>query len=101
MRRYNNPKTFFYLDPPYSKAGEKRAQGDNASAGLYKEGNFSVEDMAKFLKTIKGKWLLSLENTSRIRNIFKGYKIRGITTGGGGNSGIGEKKRKEVFISNY
>ena len=100
MRRYNSPSTFFYLDPPYSKAGTGK-QGDDASKQLYKEGTFSVEGLATFLKTIKGKWLLSLEDSSRIRKIFKGYKIRSTVTGGSGNKGVGAKERKEVMISNY
>ena len=94
MRRYNNSKTFFYLDPPYSVAG--KSKGDNASSSVYKESEFNVEGLVSFLKTIKGKWLLSLEDSAKVRRLFKGNKIRGLTTGGTGNLNVGAKKRKEV-----
>jgi DNA adenine methylase len=90
IKRYDSSKAFFYLDPPYED-----------SQKLYKKGDFDFERLAKILRGIKGKFLLSLNDSSNIRNIFKGFKISGITDGGIGNSGIGEGKRREVIIKNY
>jgi DNA adenine methylase len=90
IKKYDNPKAFFYLDPPYE-----------ASDKLYKEGSFNNERLAKILRGIKGKFLLSLNDSANIRNIFKGFKISTITDGGVGNQGVGEGKRKEVVIKNY
>jgi DNA adenine methylase len=101
MRRYDSPQTFFYLDPPY-----------NDSKRLYKEGEFNNEELANFLRTIKGKFLLSMNDSGENRKIFKGFKIRGVSvlggghnvgdaTGGQGGGVVGKGKRKELLISNY
>lgn len=90
IRRYDSPKAFFYLDPPYEDSDK-----------LYKKGDFDLERLAKILRGIKGKFLLSLNDSKNVRDIFKGFTIRGTTDGGSGNQGVGEGKRREVFIKNY
>ena len=94
LSRYDSPSTFFYLDPPYEK-----------SEKLYKEGSVDLEDMANRVKKLKGKVLISLNDSKRVRDAFKGLNIRGISVVGGGHnvkrSGIGSATRKEVLISNY
>jgi len=92
MRRYDGANTFHYLDPPYQESKE-----------LYKKGEFNNEELASFLKTIKGKFLVSMNDSSSVRKTFKDFKIRGLTVAGGGgsNSNIGRGSRKEVLISNY
>ena len=88
----DSPNTFIYLDPPYEK-----------SKGLYKEAVVDFQDMAKYLKPLKSKWLLSVNDSAETREIFKGFKIRGISVEGGGQetSDIGAKTRKELLVSNY
>lgn len=90
IKKYDSPKAFFYLDPPYEDSGK-----------LYKKGDFDFERLARILRGIKGKFLLSLNDSSAIRNIFKGFKISGTVDGGTGNAGVGEGKRREVMIKNY
>ena len=99
MEKHDSTTTFFYLDPPYSKAGVEN--GDNASKQLYKESYFSVSELVIFLKTIKGKWLVSLEDTPRIREMFKEYTFKTCTAGGTGNRDVGVNKRHELLIFNY
>ena len=92
IRSQDGAKTFFYLDPPYEGSTK-----DN----LYKEGDINLDDLAKVLKGIKGKFLLSLNDSANVREIFKGFNIKGLTITGTGQKDIGVKARKEVFIKNY
>lgn len=82
--------TYFYLDPPYEN-----------SKGLYSESDMDYEDLAEVLSNIKGKFVLSLNDSPNIRNIFKEFKIRGIRLELKHSEGIGEKTRKEVIIKNF
>ena len=62
--RYDRPTTFFYLDPPYY------------GARFYKH-NFSDDDFRRLestLRTIKGKFLLSINDHPAIRKIFSAYR---------------------------
>ena len=82
--------TFFYLDPPYE-----------SSKGLYTKSDFNYEELADMLSKVKGKFILSLNDSPNIRNIFKQFKIRGIRVEGRGNEDLGAKTRKEVIIKNF
>jgi len=96
---YDNPNNFFYFDPPYE---ESPTQGK-----LYEHGDFDLERFAKRLKTMKAKFLLSLNDSPNVRKLFSGFKIRGFTQQAqnrsqeGPTANIGSKPRKEVLISNY
>jgi DNA adenine methylase len=87
---HDSPKTFFYLDPPYEK-----------SKGLYKDAVIDYKQMADRLKKLKGKFLLSINDSQEIRETFKDFKISGISVEGAGQTGVGVKSRKELFIKNY
>jgi DNA adenine methylase len=95
IEKYDSPKTFFYLDPPYE---EKKSTGV-----LYKHGGmtFDYEKFRDVLAKTKGKWLLSINDSPNIRRIFKGFYYKAFTVKAKGNRGIGSKDRKELLISNY
>ena len=82
--------TFFYLDPPYE-----------SSKGLYTKSDFNYEELADVLSKVKGKFILSLNDSPNIRNIFKQFKIRGIRVESRNKESIGAKTRKEVIIKNF
>ncbi len=72
LKRYDKPKTFFYLDPPYWKAP------------CYEHNMESLDDfreMAELLGNIKGKFILSINDLPEIREVFKGFHIRPVTLG--------------------
>lgn len=98
ISKYDSPSAFFYLDPPYEDSKE-----DNVYDATDKGGNLNFEKMAEKLRSIKGKFLLSMNDSASVRKTFKGFKIRGFTLGAQGRieGGIGSKARKEVFITNY
>lgn len=93
IRKYDNKDAFLFIDPPYE-----------GSDRLYKEGSDILDELAKVLNTVKGKFLLTLNDSTRVRKLFSKYKIRGISVRGGGNntnSDIGRGTRRELIITNY
>jgi DNA adenine methylase len=99
LEKYDSPRTFFYLDPPYE---EKESTGV-----LYKHGgmSFDFEALRKNLDKVKGFWLLSINDSPNIRRIFKGYYYKAFTVKAKSKARtiqtIGSKDRKELLISNY
>jgi DNA adenine methylase len=65
--RYDRPETLFYLDPPYF------GSEDSYGADLFDQSDF--EKMADQLRQIKGRFILSINDTPEIRNIFKGFAM--------------------------
>lgn len=92
INEYDCEKAFFYLDPPYEKSDK-----------LYKHGTFDFEELCDTLKKIKGKFLLSLNNSDYITELFKDFNIADINVFDTTNLYNRGKKvlRKEVLISNY
>jgi DNA adenine methylase len=92
IKKFDNSKTFFYLDPPYEK-----------SDTLYKDDVVDLEAMANLLKNIKGRFLLSINDSPNVRNIFKNFDMTMLKVQGSGGEGkdIGGKSRSELLIKNY
>jgi len=63
----DDPDAFFYLDPPYEVALKKNYYE-------YQTG-FSLEEMRDLLRGMKGKFLLSLDVTPYITDLFKEFKM--------------------------
>ena len=93
ITRFDRPTTFFYLDPPYY-----RCEDD------YGKGIFSREDFEKLrdiLRGVKGKFILSINETPEIRALYKEFKIDAVTTQySAGKSGT-KKGIRELLIMNY
>ena len=92
IRKYNKKDTFFYLDPPVKE-----------SQGKFYFPPVDIPDLVKILRTIKGKFLLSLADTSIDKELFKPFTIVTIPT-----KYVGEKTRggqtmavNEYLIMNY
>jgi len=92
IKKYDSPRTFFFLDPPYEEAEKDK---------LYKKSYFNMEELLKVVKSIKGKFMLTLNDSPNIRRLFSGYNIKTLSLGHvGGTSQIG-KARTELLIMNY
>lgn len=88
--RYDKSGTLFYLDPPYF--GTETYYGDGFSRD-----QFAV--MADRMARIKGRFIISLNDTPEVREIFAAFDIEGVgTTYGVG--GTGAVPFREVIISN-
>lgn len=96
IKKYDGAKTFFYLDPPYeSTAGE-----------IYNEDDINYDELASTLKSIKGKFLMSINDNKKMRNLFKDFdltavKVKSLSNAPGAKS-IGKPTvRRELFVMNY
>ena len=70
VKKYDSPQTFFYLDPPYTTGTD--------SVWGYKP--MKAKDIAKVLRKIQGKFMLSFENTPQSRKTFNKYNIKTVKT---------------------
>ncbi|MGD1156524.1 MAG: DNA adenine methylase [Terriglobia bacterium] len=90
IRRYDRPGTLFYLDPPYW--GRK----------LYRF-NFTESDfmeLEKKLRSIQGKFVLSLNDLPEVRKLFRRYVLREIQISYTSQMTAG-KRFREVLITNF
>lgn len=90
IRRYDRQATLFYLDPPYY---------DTAGYGI-EFGLDQYERMAELARSIKGKMVISVNDHTAMRRVFKGLKIKTvpITYTVGGTRG--RTPKKELIIRN-
>lgn len=92
INRYDRDKTFIYLDPPYYGCED-----------YYGKEIFSRDDFQKLsdqLSAIQGKFLLSLNDTPEIREVFRQFEIETVNTRYSCNA---ERNIKvtELLIRNY
>jgi DNA adenine methylase len=91
INEYDSPETFFYLDPPY----------ENTNKSFYKNSKFNFNELRDILGNVKGYWMLSINASDYIKDLFDGYNILPINQKGLQNSKIGGKDRTEYIIMNY
>jgi len=68
IQAYDSPETLFYLDPPYWINGQK-----------FYTYEFSPADHAHLrdvLSAISGKFVLSYNDCSEVRNLYRGFKLQ-------------------------
>lgn len=88
LARYDRPETLFYLDPPYWGCE------DYYGRELFRREEF--EEMAEVLAGLKGTWLLSLNDTPGVREVFGRFAIEAVETAyslarlAGGRGKVGE-----------
>lgn len=83
LTRYDRPGALFYLDPPYF--GCEHYYG----RGLFQRSDFA--DMAEILGSLKGRFLLSLNDRPEVRDMFRRFEIHAFqcryNVGRSGNTG--------------
>jgi DNA adenine methylase len=90
LERFDRPTTLFYLDPPYW------------NRLLYKF-NFTEDDFAKLedrLRSIRGKFILSLDDRTEVRQLFRRFHMREISLAYTAQSKAG-KRFQELLITNF
>jgi len=91
LKKYDNKNAFFYLDPPYEN-----------SKNMYKHEDFNYINLASNLKKIKGKFMLSINYSKNIADLFKDFKLKKVVVKSVSHSGgLGINNRKELIITNY
>lgn len=93
IRRYDRPHTVFYCDPPY------------LGTGGYKT-NFPAAEhntLAELLRTIKGQFLLTINDSPKIRTLYKGLPMLKIAVkySVSRNKTSTARNRTELVIANY
>ena len=95
FKKYDAADTFFFLDPPYEMSkGLDYASGSES---------FDFEAFEKACSRLRGKFLITINDSPRIRSIFKDFHIYPYVVQGhhSKESSIGAKDRPELLISNY
>ena len=90
IARYDRPGALFYLDPPYFAC--ERDYGDD----LFSRDQFSA--MAEQLASLKGRFILSLNDRPEVREIFANFDIEAVGTHYG-LAGRGAQEAREVIIT--
>jgi len=93
IKRYDRPGTFFYVDPPYFNF-----------ENYYGPGIFAREDftcLAELLSCVQGKFIMSINDTPEIRQMFKDFYIEEVTTSYTAAGAHRKKKVTELLIKNY
>jgi len=92
IKKYDSENSLIYLDPPYEESDKSH----------YDNPIIDYNELLDILSNIKGKFILSINNSKKIRDLFQNFKIKKIKTKytnplTGGQS----KKITELLITNY
>lgn len=82
IEKYDSPESFFYLDPPYTCAV------DNSHYYRFTFTNEDHLDLKVYLSDIAGKFILSMDNKTAVKELYKEFIIEDV-----GNN--------ELLIMNY
>ncbi|HBS99157.1 MAG TPA: DNA methyltransferase [Citreicella sp.] len=94
LRRYDGEGTLFYLDPPYWGCE------DDYGKALFKRSDF--DELAEQLASLKGRFVLSLNDVPEVRRIFARFHLTEVTTTYGiANAAGGQGARRELLISSW
>ena len=99
LRANNNANTFIFMDPPYE---------ESSNFGYAEEEGFDFDRLAAEVKKLKANWLITINDSPRIRELFKAYHIQPVKilghkrgTASKIKKTIGTVDRKEVLITNF
>lgn len=96
IKQYDHEEAFFYCDPPYSKG---------CGYAVTSTEDFDHECLRDVLKGIKGRFLLSYDDSPKVRELYKGFEMIEVERQNGINNRQGtdraNKVFKELLIANY
>lgn len=96
ITRYDRPGMLFYLDPPYFGC-ENDYGRDSAGVPLFDRSQFTK--MNDLLGKLKGRFILSLNDTPEVRSIFSSFSIEDAATAYSVGGGDRQKAVNELIIS--
>jgi len=94
VKTYDSPTTFFFFDPPYEKTRSIYGYGEHK--------DFDFDKLREVLHNIKGTFLMTINDSPRMRELFKEFRIK--TTNVYARWSRKTKRaseRKELLIMNY
>ena len=68
VRKYDSADTFFFFDPPYEKTRSIYGYGEHK--------DFDFERLLEILRGIKGRFLMTINDSARIRELFKEFTVK-------------------------
>jgi len=89
IRKYDGVDTFFFIDPPYENTVSEFGYAESKA--------FDFNRLLKALMGIKGKFLMTINDSTTTRQLFKDFIINDIDVFCSWNKSI----RKELIITNY
>ena len=96
ITQYDCKEAFFYCDPPYSTGCGYEVTSTK---------DFDHKGLRDTLKNIKGRFLLSYDDSPKIRELYKGFEIVEVERQNGINNRQGTDRAnkifKELLIANY
>lgn len=96
VTQYDFENAFFYCDPPYSTGCGYEVTSTE---------DFDHEGLCETLKNIKGRFLLSYDDSQKIRELYKGFEMVEVERQNGINNRQGNNRANKVFkellIANY
>ncbi len=94
IRRYDSADTLFYLDPPYWNCETDYGKDMFSRA--------SFEAMAEQLAAIKGRFIMSINDTPEVRELFAAFEIMEVsTTYSVAKQAAGSGKVRELVVKNF
>ncbi|MDR2017285.1 MAG: DNA adenine methylase [Syntrophobacterales bacterium] len=93
IERFNKPETFFYIDPPYFNCE------NHYGKDIFGRDDFSA--LADILSRISGKFIMSINDTPEIRELFRRFRILEVETRYLAAGSSKQKKVTELLILNY
>lgn len=92
IQRFDRPKTFFYIDPPYFGCE------DDYGKGIFQRSDFTA--LAGLLGAIQGKFMMSINDVPAIRELFSAFRLETVNTTYQ-VAGREKKKVTELLIRNF
>ena len=93
IKQYDHKDAFFYCDPPYTYGCGYKTTSTEA---------FEHERLRDCLKNIEGRFLLSYDDSEKVRELYKDYYMIAIERKNGiNNKNPKNKIFKELLIANY
>lgn len=75
LKLYDAPTTFFFIDPPYLNSDPSMYEGWSQE---------QVTQLRERIGALKGQWLLTLDDSTFNRKLFKEFRIKRVKTFNGG-----------------
>lgn len=95
IKQYDHEDAFFYCDPPYTCG---------CGYDVVSTNGFDHERLRDALKNIQGRFLLSYDDSQKVRELYKDFHIIAIERLNGINNNVENREKKmfkELLIANY
>ena len=94
---YDSENTFFYLDPPYENSNITVKRHTVGTGVLQTYTDIDLGALINVLRTIKGKFLMTLNDSERIRELCRDFTILTYTA----RYARSNKTATELIIKNF